>query len=80
MIAYPLILAVMDERDTAANSVGPNRPTENTEATVKEYCNKKVMISGTEYFKSVLVSVHILVRGSPNIVDRCTSKRSFNGS
>lgn len=77
MMAYPLMLAVMDDKETAASSVDPKRPTENTEATVREYCNKKVMINGIEYFNKTRVSVFKFVSGSPNMELECTDNTSL---
>ena len=48
MIAYPDILAVIDEREIAANSALPNRPTEKTSATVSRYWHKDAIATGID--------------------------------
>ncbi|KAH3687028.1 hypothetical protein WICPIJ_002000 [Wickerhamomyces pijperi] len=60
------MFAVMVESDTAANSVLPIFPTEKTEATLREYCNKKVITKGMENLIRINSSVKMLV---------CTSGR-----
>ena len=57
----------MELKLTAANSVEPNLPTENTDATVNEYCNRKVTIKGNEYLIMTLISLRIVVFGSGSI-------------
>ena len=48
IIAYPEIWAVIEDKETAASAVEPSRPTENTDATVSEYCKRNVTTSGKE--------------------------------
>lgn len=58
-------LKVMVARETAASSDLPKLATEKMDATVKEYCKKKVMMRGTEDFEIWPISLHELVDGEP---------------
>lgn len=51
----------MEAREHAASSFLPRWPTEKTDATVSEYCMRKVMVSGAEYLRIVFVSVLAVV-------------------
>lgn len=54
--AFPVIVTVMLARLTAPSSSFPKCPMVKILATVREYCKRKVTISGNEYFPITLAS------------------------